>query len=220
MLHSLFDPDNGFSSVVGKIIDMVVLSLVFAFCCLPIVTAGPACSALYYGVVKSVRRQRSYCVREFFREFRASLKKGILVHLILMGLAAVFFSADMPLMLSFFEKGTVDNIFFGLLFLCKLLVLLGLCCWLYPLLSRYEQGVLSCFQWALHLLLKHFPRTLLCILLALASAFLFWLEPLLICILPSATALLVSFLTEPVLRAICREEDAAGSEKDSWYLER
>lgn len=148
------------------------------------------------------------------------MKKGILIHLIFTGLSLIFFSADMPLMLSFFEKGTADNAFFVLLFADKLFVLLGLGCWLYPLLSRYDQKVPAYFQWALHLLLKHVPRTLPCILLALMSAFLLWLEPLLACILPSVTALLMSFLTEPVLRALCRQADAADPEKDNWYLER
>lgn len=220
MLDSIFHPDNAFSSIVGRILDLIVLSLLFTLCCLPVATAGPACSALYYAVVKNIRRQRSYCVREYFREFRTSLKKGILIHLILLGLAVLFFCADMPLMLSFFEKGTVDHIFFGLLFLCKLLILLGLGCWIYPLLSRYEQGILNCFSWALHLLLRHFPRTLFCILLMLASAFLIWLEPLFVCILPSTTALLASFFIEPVLRTICGKEEDSDPEKDAWYLEK
>ena len=112
------------------------------------------------------------------------------------------------------------SIFFGLLFLCKLLILLGLGCWIYPLLSRYEQGILNCFSWALHLLLRHFPRTLFCILLTLASAFLIWLEPLFVCILPSTTALLASFFIEPVLRTICGKEEDSDPEKDAWYLEK
>lgn len=207
MFNSLFDPDSAFSTFVNRLIDLVILNIIFIVCCLPVITMGPACSALYYSVVKSIRQQRSYCVREFFREFRASLKKGILVHLILMALTFLSLRTDVPLMLSFFEAGTMDNILPGLLFICKILIPLGITCWIYPLMSRYEQGPLLCFQWALHLMLKHIPRTLYCIVIVFISVFLFWLEPLLIALIPSVMTLLVSIFTEPVLRGIAVKED-------------
>lgn len=219
MFDSIFNPDNAVFTFINKIVDLIILSLIFIVCCLPVVTIGPACSALYYAVVKSIRKQRSYCAKEFSREFRASLKKGSIIHLILIVLTVISLITDVPLMFSFFETGEMNNIFLGLLFVFKIIVLLGLVCWIYPLTSRYEQDLLKYFHWALYLLLKHIPRTLLCIVIAFSSILLFLLEPLFLVILPSITALLISFLTEPILRTICSEEDASNNEKDNWYLE-
>ena len=40
-------------------VDIVGLSILWTFLCLPIVTAGPATAALYYTVVKCLRRRDS-----------------------------------------------------------------------------------------------------------------------------------------------------------------
>ena len=63
MLEAIFNPENAVFCLMNKMLDLMVLSLVWALCCIPIITAGAASAALYHAVVKSVRR-RSF---EFFR---------------------------------------------------------------------------------------------------------------------------------------------------------
>ena len=52
MLEAIFNPENAVFRMINKLLDLMVLSLVWVVCCIPVVTAGAASSALYYAVVK------------------------------------------------------------------------------------------------------------------------------------------------------------------------
>ena len=77
MFQSLFNPDSTFFRFTGRVLDAVVLSVLFLLCCLPVVTIGPAASALYYSCVKYIRRGESGAYRGFFHAFRDNLRAGI-----------------------------------------------------------------------------------------------------------------------------------------------
>ena len=47
MFQSLFNPDSAFFRFTGRVLDAVVLSVLFLVCCLPVVTAGASTLALY-----------------------------------------------------------------------------------------------------------------------------------------------------------------------------
>lgn len=220
MLEAIFNPENAVFCLINKILDLMVLSLVWAVCCIPIVTAGAASTALYYAVVKSVRRQRSYPVREFWKSFRANLKKGILIQAVWMMIAAMMLISDVPLFAALLSgKGIQDKVLLALLAV-KAVFLAGMPCWLYPLLSRFEQPLLKLAEAALYMLLRYFPITLLAAVLFLGAGLLLAWEPLLAVLVPGVTALLLSFFLEPFLRKLIRPEEAQREETDAWYLER
>ena len=107
MFEALFNPENAFMSFINKVIDLVVLSIVFTLCCIPIVTIGTAWAALYYAVVKTVRRHRSYAVREFWHAFKDNLRQGVIVHIIWLLFAFMMLVTDLPLVLTLLESGKV-----------------------------------------------------------------------------------------------------------------
>lgn len=218
MLEAIFNPENAVFCFINKIIDLVVLSLVWALCCVPIITIGPACAALYYAVVKSVRRQRSYAVKEFFRAFRENMKKGIAVHLVLVLFGVMMFVTDIPLVLTFLDTGKAGNTFFLVLFAVKAAVYLGMVCWLYPLMSRFEEGIFKLAEAALYLLIRYLPSTVLSIAVLMAAMVLILWEPLLLAAVPGLAVLLISLVTEPGLRRMCGAQE--GQERDEWYKER
>ena len=218
MLKGLFHSENSFFCVVNQILDLMAVSLLWLVCCLPVVTAGPACIALYYAVVKSVRKQRSYCIREFFRAFRANLKKGLVLWSILLCLAFMMLGADVPLCLSFLRmEKEMDVICVGLLCL-KAVLLAGVGFWCLVLQSRYEEKLFRLAEAALYLFLRYFPVTLLQLLILAAAGLLLRLEPLLFFIVPGACALLLSFPTEPVLARLCDTKELKGTDRDTWFL--
>ena len=56
MWRKIFDPDSYFWRPLGYVGELVVLSLLWVVCCLPVVTAGQATAALYDCVAHCVRR--------------------------------------------------------------------------------------------------------------------------------------------------------------------
>jgi len=75
----------------GKLFDTVALSIVYVLVCIPIVTIGPATSALYYSTVKSIRRDRSYPIKEFFKAFKRDFKQSFIVGLILVVVGLILY---------------------------------------------------------------------------------------------------------------------------------
>lgn len=220
MFESLFNPDNAFMTFINKIIDLVVLSLVFTICCIPIITIGPALAALYYAVVKTVRRRRSYPVKEFWSAFKSNMKRGIVAELFFLAFSIMMLWTDVPLLLTFINTGKIQDTLLLILFVIKFVILAGMACWIYPLMSRFDQKLWKLAQVSLCLLLQYLPITLIFIVLLAVMVILLVWEPLLTVVLPGMFILLLSFMLEPALRKLCDEEECKDSNKDSWYLEK
>ena len=61
----------------SKFFDMVLLNVIFVISCIPIVTIGTACTALYYTCVKVIRRDRSKLWKEYKQSFADNFKTSV-----------------------------------------------------------------------------------------------------------------------------------------------
>ena len=216
MLESLFNPENAFMCFINKIIDLVVLSILWTLCSAPLVTMGAASAALYYAVAKSVRCQRGHAAKEFWRAFKSNLKRGILFELVWAVLAFMMLVTDVPLITTFLDTGKVQNVFLLILFAVKAVLLIGAACWYYPMISRFEQGVWKTAEAAVFTMLRHALRSILVILLTIFAVSLLVVEPLLLAIVPGVSAWLLSFLQEPVFRTLYDSAELPEN-ADTWY---
>lgn len=218
MLESLFNPENAFMCFINKIIDLVVLSILWTLCSAPLVTMGAASAALYYALTKSVRCQRGHAAKDFWRAFKSNLKRGILFELVWAALAFMMLVTDVPLVTTFLDTGKVQNVFLLILFAVKAVLLIGAACWYYPMISRFEQGVWKTAEAAVFTMLRHALRSILVILLTVFAVSLLVAEPLLLAIVPGVSAWLLSFLQEPVFRALYDSAEVP-EDDDPWYRE-
>ena len=218
MLESLFNPQNALMCFINKIIDLVVLSILWTLCSAPLVTMGAASAALYYALTKSVRCQRGHAAKEFWRAFKSNLKRGILFELVWAALAFMMLVTDVPLVTTFLDTGKVQNVFLLILFAVKAVLLIGAACWYYPMISRFEQGVWKTAEAAVFTMLRHALRSILVILLTVFAVSLLVAEPLLLAIVPGVSAWLLSFLQEPVFRALYDSAEVP-EDDDPWYRE-
>ena len=58
-MDRLFNMDNKFFTVMGRVADLIMLNVVFLICCLPIVTIGASLTALHYVTLKMARNEES-----------------------------------------------------------------------------------------------------------------------------------------------------------------
>ena len=228
-MDHLFDPENAFFSAVSRIMDLVLLSVLWAAVSIPVVTAGAASAGLYYAVTKSVRSQRSYPAREFFRGFRENFKKATAIWLCLIAIGIMFFFSDFPLAVSFLSGEKGADMLLLILFMLKALLFLGVSCLIFPLLSRFQGSVLRLFENTVRLIAGHPVRVILSVLLLCACLILVCAEVFFLALLPAAFVWLLSFLWEPVFcrMALQLEEGKAETdgmqgqkeENDRWYME-
>ena len=69
--------DKPFWRWMGKIPDIVLLSLCWYVCCIPIITIIPASCALFDAVSRNLMMDDKGCYKRFFRSFVRELKQGI-----------------------------------------------------------------------------------------------------------------------------------------------
>lgn len=69
--------------------DLMLLNWLFFFCCLPVITLGPACCAMYSVTLKLARGEHCHTVKDFFRAFRESFRPALVLGLIVIVLAVL-----------------------------------------------------------------------------------------------------------------------------------
>lgn len=205
-MRSLFNPDNPVFAFINLLLDLLLLSIFWTLGCIPIITAGASSAALYHAVVMALRKEQGYAWKTFLTAFRQNLKKGILFHLVFLFFAAMLLVGDMPWILQAFA-GTRPSVFSLFLFIVKTFFLLGWVCWIYPLISRFDERFLKLAEAALFQTVRNLLITILSIILLLIAGFLLWLEPLLLLIAPAPVALGLSYLLEPGLKQLDGQQD-------------
>ena len=191
--NRLFDPNNDFFSFLGDLVDVVGLSILWLFCCLPVVTIGPACTALYHTVFRGLRQRQNGRYLRFLECFRENLKQGVVVTLVCLPAGLVFYFG-LPALTALALKG--DQMA-ELLFWCwqTLAVLLGtLPLTAFPLLGRFQFATRDLLRTTLQLCIRHFPSVFLLSLCANAAVQLSFAWYAFALFLPALTALLATFL--------------------------
>lgn len=173
-MKGLFAPDSGLMRFFTAFFDLVVLNLLTAVLCLPIVTAGAALTSMDYCILKMARNEESYILKSYFKSFKENFKQATLlwIPLFIFLMAAFFDMYFMRVNSSLISKPAA--IIFGIGFLFIFLVSV----WIFPLLCHfYYDSVTSVIKNAFLLMLSHFPRTLLMALMTIAPIILLYFKP-------------------------------------------
>ena len=250
-MNNFLNPDNKFFSFMGKAFDVLVLNTIWLLLCLPlpvltvvwiaqtgsfafliltvltVLPIVPATTALYYAIVKSIRRERSYAIKEYFRSFKRNFKQGAafsFVALMLVFVLYIDFRYAWELMKAQESSGST---YFGV-FIVIALLFCATFAYICPLLSRFDMKVMGIFKTAFVMAARHLLTTI--ILIILMAAVIFGCYVLLpgIFFLPAAGTLVASFVIEKVFKRYMPEKEEpvvgengeeVGQEKDEWYLE-
>lgn len=164
MFRQVFDPDNLFWRLISRGVDFVGLSLLWAALCLPLITIGPATAALYYTVVKAFRHGETGTFGVYFKAFRSNLRNGILSTLIVLPIALILaYGYSVMTANQTSDLGAVMFVAYDI----TLLVPMGLVCYLFPLMGRFEFDLKALFRTSFFLALRHLPSTIVLVLLTL-----------------------------------------------------
>lgn len=219
-MGNFFNLDNGFFSFMGKVWDMILLSIMWVLCCIPIVTIGPATAAMYYSVVKVIRRERGYVTREFFHSFKENFKVGAISSVIFFVMTYILY-IDFTYAKAMQDQGAKygDIMFAG--FIAITTIGLFVLVFSYPILSRFTLNLKGLIKTSFIISMKHFPTTLLMVFIIAVFALGVWLIYPLIFIAPSLCCLICSFLIERIFKKYMPKPEGTPEEtgRDQWYWE-
>jgi len=165
--------DNKVLQMLGLLGDLMLLNVLWIVCCLPVVTIGPATTALYYTTLKLVRKEESYLTRMFFRSFRQNLKQGIQMTLFLLLFCVILYLDSRIAGNTAISYGKILSILF-LVLTCLLVMTAS---YAFPLLAQFENTVKGTLKNALFMSVWHLPYTLVILVLNSLPVLLFYLLP-------------------------------------------
>jgi uncharacterized membrane protein YesL len=223
-MSNFFNMDNPFFTTLGKICDMLFISVVWMILCLPVITIGPANTALYYATVKVIRRERGYLFREFFKSFKLNFKRAAILGTIL---TIMFVVLSFDLIWAYSNlggSGSTGSILFGV-FIAITFLLVCFSTYAFPILSRFDMTMKQLVKAGTYMSMRHLPFTLAMVIVTAAGVVGTLVIPLLIFIAPAMVVLINSFLMERILKKYMPKEEETTDEeqsqsgKDEWYLE-
>lgn len=161
--------DSGIFRILSATADLIVLNILFLICCLPIVTIGPALTAMYYVTLRMTRNEESQIAKDFFHSFRQNLKQGIVIHIIFFFISIIL-GFNLYVLWKIMDVSWVYKYLFILTALiCALHIMTAI--YVYPVLAQFHNTVRSTIKNARFMALRHFSFTLALFLLTVFPVF-------------------------------------------------
>ena len=200
-MNRLFGLDSPVMAFLSRLADLIWLNLLTLLCCIPVITAGAAFTALHYVCIKMVRDEDGYLTKSYFKSFKQNFLQAT-------GMWLLFLLAALIMVADFFFVFRMEGDFVFILQVALSAVSLFLVCsllyWL-PLLSRFENTVL-------HTIKNAFPRTLAILVIYGAFLFFYWMFsirilPLILLMGISLPVYLASYLFSAVFKKLEPSEE-------------
>jgi uncharacterized membrane protein YesL len=164
--------DSGLVRGLSTAADFAILNFLFLIASLPVFTIGAALSSLYAMMFKISADREGPVAASFFHEFRKNFKKGALVGCLYLGIGAL-----LAVNYYYIYRQAVSG------FVGVISVMLGVASMLFFMLSiysfamqgRFENTVKNTVKNSLLMSVRHFPGTLLLLLINAVPLFAFGL---------------------------------------------
>ena len=220
-MSNLFNMDNPVFTFLGKACDVIFLSVVYLLLCIPIVTIGPATTALYYATVKVLRRERGYLFREFFKSFKLNFKRASFIGLILVIMYIILAIDIMATYSSWNGEQTMNSVLFGI-YIAIAFMLSFVTIYIFPVLSRFEMKTKQLIKTVFLMSIKHLPITLLMLIIQAAIIIGVMYLPIVLFIAPVTSTFMTSIFMERILKKYMPSADESDENGglDQWYLEQ
>ena len=171
-MQSLFSPDSKFMQAMNRVADLLILNLLFLVTCLPVFTIGAASSALYTVCFRFDTDRERTAIRGYLRAFRENFRQGTILWLILLLCCA---ASAVNAMLCYSLSSILHYAF--VLFTALLVVALLIMSYAFPLLSQFQNTILSTFKNAFYLSIGYLPRSLIITAINVFPFALLYLDP-------------------------------------------
>lgn len=210
-MFNLMNEDNFLHVFLNRVGDIIVSNLLFLLCSVPIVTIGPALTALYHTMLKIAKGDEDRTARTFLRAFRQNFLQSLLLWLLILGAAIITFADLRYFQLR--EDALGSAMYLLSLGVAVLLVLFTL--FIFPVVAAFSGNLRQLARNAFLFLFMRFHKTLLIALITLFPLFMTYRD---LALLPLSafywfflgfglTAYLNAFLFYSLFRPFVEKED-------------
>ena len=158
-MWNLFNQEHAIGRFLTRVVDLVILNIVYLLFCLPVVTIGAATSALYYVTVHMADKTDVRPIRDFWRGFRDNFRAITPIWLVVL-----VYGACLALVFAMngqrtWGAGHAGWIYIVLVVVAVLLIIL--CEWIFALQMRFENTRRDLLKNAALFLARYLPSLLI-----------------------------------------------------------
>ena len=164
-MDNLFEYDNKFFEVLGKITDIIILNLLCIISCLPIITIEASVTATYFVALQMVRNEETYIIREFIKRFKENFIFSTKVWsiILIIGLVLSFDFYISRLILNEYMRITLQFIL-----TIVSIIFIFLLTYVFPIISKFENTIKNTMINSILISIQHLPKTIFMVLINLS----------------------------------------------------
>lgn len=212
-----FNYENGIFTFLGKVTDVIIISMLWLVCSIPIFTLGASTTALYYTMNKTIRHNRGYAWKEFFGSFKSNFKQSTVVWLVALAMYIVA-SVDIFLVRQMKDIIKIAS-FLNVVFIVMLVFVTMWCLYVFPYMARFENTTKQTMKNCILIAIGNFPRTILLLILFAVAVVAFFFVPMSSLFVPGVYMWIATFIIEPAFRKYMTPEDLKAEEiRNSDYI--
>lgn len=172
-MGKIFDLDSPVMRFLSRMADLMLLNVIMAICCLPIITIGASVTAMHYVMLKMVRNEEGYIVKDFFKSFKLNFKQATIIWLIMLVMIFVFIGDYFIVNYSGLEfpqgMGLILSVVATLVFIVST--------YIFPVLSRFDNTIKNTIKNGCMMSIMAAPKAVLMAVLTVAPVVLALITP-------------------------------------------
>jgi len=157
----------------SRLADLMILNIIIMIVCIPIITIGPALTAMHYVILKMVRKEEGYLVRPFFTSFKNNFKQATLSWLIVL-VFIIIFVIDLNIINN---SGLEFASWLRIILIAVGVIAAMTAIYVFPLIARFENSIRGTFKNALFMSILSLPKTATMIVIYILPIALVLLNP-------------------------------------------
>lgn len=182
--------------------DLIILTILWLICSIPVITIGASTTALYYVTTRQLSDREGYVSRDFFKSFKQNFLEATAMTLILGVIAVVLF-----ININLFVPDTTINVIIYLIQYVLLYELLIFTIYVFPVLSRFDLKLGALIKTSFFMANRHLLTTFTCAILFAAIVMIVLKCGVLIILCAGAYAILTSLMFMKLFRKYVPDMD-------------
>lgn len=214
-MKELFSMNGAFARFMNFLWNLILISILWLVCSLPVVTVCASTTAAYYAMAKAVRFHAGHPAAEFFACFRQNLRQALILGIVY-SVVTVILVLDCTV---FYGDSADSSLFFVYLFYLMIAMVIVSFQYLCPSLSRFEMGNFQLFKLSVGMMARHLLQSLLLLLIPAAVVLGIWFMPWGILVFPGLGFYGQTYVMERVLRSFAPPPEPGSEQAKKWYYQ-
>lgn len=203
--------ENRVFQVINRIVDTVLLSILWTLTSLPMITLGASTTALYYSVNKVIRHDRGSIGQDYWNSLRNNFKQSTLL-LVLMILIYVVLAVDCNIVFQLIQAGEAMKPLLIILLVAVALFSMWSRYW-FPYIARFENKNKDVLKNTFRMAVMNIQWSFLAFVIFAVELILYFLIPGCMLFMPAVFMLLTNFVLEKVFVKYMSSEDLEAEER-------